>query len=130
MQLLANDLAGLLNSGNTDGFSLTTAPSRPVLDQTGLNGKFDVTMTWGRPQPAGDATIPAPSSPDLLTAIQEQLGLKLEPTTGPVDVLVIDHIEEPSPNWTGAAHAKAKGVSRHPRIQFMPICCPRSAQAM
>jgi uncharacterized protein (TIGR03435 family) len=66
----------------------------PVVDQTGLPGRFDFTLKW-----SSDSASPDPSAaPDLFTAIQQQLGLKLERVKTPVDVMVIDHIERPSPN--------------------------------
>jgi uncharacterized protein (TIGR03435 family) len=76
--------------------------SRPVLDQTGLNGKFDFTIEY-TPDPNGPARNrpnfqPDESGPTFLEALKDQLGLKLESTKGPVDVLVVDHVEEPSPN--------------------------------
>lgn len=88
---------------------------RPVIDRTGLTGKWDFTLTWtpdetqfvslrppGPPPGAnGGAPTPPPpgnGAPDLFTAIQEQLGLKLESTKAPVDVLVIDKVEKPSEN--------------------------------
>jgi len=71
---------------------------RPVLNQTELSGRYDLSLRWT----PDDAPVSAPSSadvpPDIFTAIQEQLGLKLESTKGPVPVLVIDSIEKPSPN--------------------------------
>jgi uncharacterized protein (TIGR03435 family) len=83
---------------------LTTAPGnildRSVLDRTGLNGGFDFTIEY-TPEfngPAPPNFQSDPTGPTFLEALQEQLGLKLVPQTGPVDVLVIDHIEEPSPN--------------------------------
>ena len=67
---------------------------RPVIDKTGLTGRYDVTLKW-----TPDGTEAAPDSPpSIFTATQEQLGLKLESTKGPVETLVIDHVEEPSPN--------------------------------
>ena len=84
--------------------------NRTVLDQTGLKGKYDVTLQWTpddgtAAMPAGlegsspgAAPPPDSSGPSIFTAIQEQLGLKLESTKGPVEVLVIDHIERPSEN--------------------------------
>jgi uncharacterized protein (TIGR03435 family) len=67
---------------------------RPVIDKTGLTGRYDVTLKW-----TPDDTEPAPDAPpSIFTAVQEQLGLKLESTKGPVETLVIDHVEEPSPN--------------------------------
>jgi uncharacterized protein (TIGR03435 family) len=67
--------------------------SHKILDQTGLKGKYDLKLKW--------ASVDDPREPDgpsLFTAIQEQLGLKLESTKAPMDVLVIDHIERPSEN--------------------------------
>lgn len=70
---------------------------RPVVDQTGLAGKWDFTWTWttdeSRVPP--DAINPPPG---LFTAIQEQLGLKLEARKAPAEVLVVDHVEQPSAN--------------------------------
>ena len=77
---------------------LSRAVGRPVLDRTGLTGRWDFLLTYTPDAPlrAGD---PAPGdSPDLFTALQEQLGLKLEATTGPVEMLVIDRIEPPTEN--------------------------------
>jgi uncharacterized protein (TIGR03435 family) len=79
---------------------------RIIVDKTGLTGKYDFTLEWtpegGAPPPAGaspsGAAPPDQPGPDIFTAIQEQLGLKLEPTKGPVDVIVVDHIEKPSAN--------------------------------
>ena len=75
-----------------------------MVDRTGLTGLFDFTLEFA-PQvgpgsrPAPDATASDPSSaPTIFVALQQQLGLKLEPRKGPVDMLVIDHVEEPSPN--------------------------------
>jgi uncharacterized protein (TIGR03435 family) len=74
--------------------------NRPVIDRTGLSGGFDLQLTW-----AADATASAPGSGvddpaglSIFTALKEQLGLKLEATKGPVEVLVIDHVERPSEN--------------------------------
>jgi uncharacterized protein (TIGR03435 family) len=80
---------------------------QPVVDQTGLLGRYDHTLTWTPDETQfggqGARVSPPPvdnpgAPPDLFTAIQEQLGLKLESTKAPVDVLVIDHVEEPTPN--------------------------------
>ena len=79
---------------------------RPVLDQTGLAGRFDFTLKWtpDDSQFAGmGAKIPPPTDsanapPNLYTAIQEQIGLKLDATKAPAEVLVIDHVEKPSEN--------------------------------
>src|ERR1017187_5522934 len=78
---------------------------RPVVDKTGIDGEFDFTLRWtpdesefngmGFRVPVPDGTAPLPG---LFTAIQEQLGLKLEPQKIPAEVLVIDHVERPSEN--------------------------------
>ena len=80
--------------GNILAFDL----KRPVRDETGLQGEFAFTLEWtpglGESGAASDA---GPSSrPSLFAAVQEQLGLKLESTKGPVEVFVIDHVEKPS----------------------------------
>jgi uncharacterized protein (TIGR03435 family) len=73
---------------------------RTVVDQTGLKGAYDFTLTWGREEPvvsdAGQGS--GADAPLLPSAIQEQLGLKLVPTKGQVEVIVIDHVERPSAN--------------------------------
>jgi bla regulator protein BlaR1 len=79
---------------------------RTVLDKTGLTGKYDFTLQWtpdeaqGPPGLPGIDNAPPPESlgPSIFTAIQEQLGLKLESQKGPVEILVIDHAERPSEN--------------------------------
>jgi len=79
---------------------------RPVVDKTGIQGRYDFTLTWtpDETQFAGfGARIPPPSTdpnapPVLFTAIQEQLGLKLESQRAPVQVLVVDKVERPSEN--------------------------------
>jgi bla regulator protein blaR1 len=70
---------------------------RPVVDRTGLAGSFDFTMDFTDTVKAGDAASPSgeADAPSIFTAIQEQIGLKLEPAKGPADVIVIDHIERP-----------------------------------
>jgi uncharacterized protein (TIGR03435 family) len=78
--------------GNILAFDL----KRPVRDETGLNGEFAFKLEWTPGLGESDA---GPSSrPSLFTAVQEQLGLKLESTKGPIEVLVIDHVEKPSEN--------------------------------
>lgn len=78
---------------------------RTVIDKTGLTGNFDIILDWtpdetqamqlppGSTPPPSDAT-----GPSIFTAFQEQLGLKLEPQKGPVEILVIDHAEKPPEN--------------------------------
>jgi uncharacterized protein (TIGR03435 family) len=85
---------------------LTELTGRKVLDETGLKGNYDFSLRWMPdrvPQqpaaPPRDGASPQEfSGPSLFTAVQEQLGLKLTPTKGPVEVLVIDHIERPTEN--------------------------------
>jgi len=80
---------------------LSRMTGRMVVDRTGLTGNFDLTLTFAaeqRSQASPDLPAPDPSAPSLFTALQEQLGLKLESTKGPVDVLVIDHVERPTPD--------------------------------
>ena len=74
--------------------ALSTPLQRVVLDRTGLQGTYDVKLQW-TPAAYGQPDID-PNIPPLSTALQEQLGLKLESTKGPVSVLVIDHVERPS----------------------------------
>jgi uncharacterized protein (TIGR03435 family) len=85
---------------------------RTVLDQTGLKGNYDFTLKWtpepgegmmlggpgGGGTPPEGAPPPDTSGPSIFTAVQEQLGLKLEPTKAPAEVLVVDHVERPSEN--------------------------------
>jgi bla regulator protein blaR1 len=71
---------------------------RPVLDKTGLTGNFNFGIEFTPEEPPTRNFQPDSSGPSFLEALKEQLGLKLEAQTGPVDVLVIDHIEEPSEN--------------------------------
>ena len=67
-----------------------------VIDNTGLDGLFDITLQWTvEDQFTGRG---ASASPTIFAAIQEQLGLRLESTKGPVDVLVVDSAEKPAPD--------------------------------
>jgi len=84
---------------------LTQTLGRTVVDKTeGLKGKYDFMLIWApdeagsSPSSASSSAPPDPTGPSIFTAIQEQLGLKLEPAKGPVDCLVIDHLEQPSEN--------------------------------
>lgn len=98
--------AGNATMGDFAGVMQGAVLDRPVVDQTGLQGRFDFMLKWtpdesqfgalgGKiPPPTDNADAP----PGLFTAIQEQLGLKLESTKAPVEVLVIDHVEKPSEN--------------------------------
>jgi len=88
---------------------LTMQLHRQVVDKTGLTGKYDIDLKFG-PEDGragmmqGDSAAGAPgpvttdSGPSIFTAIEEQLGLKLESTKGPVETVVVDHLELPSEN--------------------------------
>jgi uncharacterized protein (TIGR03435 family) len=101
---------GQLTGGSMPISQLATllAPfvQRVVVDRTGLTGNFDFDLTWTPdqipqgPPPAGAPLLPPvdPNGPSILTAVQEQLGLKLDSTKGPVDVLVVDRVEQPTPD--------------------------------
>lgn len=68
---------------------------RPVIDKTGLTGKYDFNLQW---TPDDGEQKTDPSRPSLFTAAQEQLGLKLESQKGPVEVLIVDRAERPTEN--------------------------------
>jgi uncharacterized protein (TIGR03435 family) len=84
---------------------------RPIIDKTGITGRFDINIEFARPEgtpvfghaePVPPPTPPAetsdePAGPSIFTAIQ-QLGLKLEPAKGPRDFFVVDHVERPTVN--------------------------------
>ena len=74
-----------------------TGIDRPVRDRTGLAGTWDVAIEWSVVS-SDLATPSADSGPTFLQALEEQLGLELQPTRGPVNVLVVDHIERPTDN--------------------------------
>ena len=88
--------------------ALSTVVGRPVADRTGLAGNFDVTLEWtpdpvapslfGRDTAPTQPAAPTDDAVSIFTAIQEQLGLRLSPTQGPVEVVVIDAVERPSPD--------------------------------
>ena len=73
---------------------LSKAVGRVVVDKTGLTGRYDFKLAWA----ADDAQPAEGDPPTLFTAIQEQLGLRLESAKEPVPVLIIDHVEQPTPN--------------------------------
>jgi uncharacterized protein (TIGR03435 family) len=72
--------------------TLTGPVGSPVRDQTGLTRAYDFELEW---VPVG---VPAASGPSIFTAVQEQLGLRLEAGKGPVEILVIDHVEHATQN--------------------------------
>jgi uncharacterized protein (TIGR03435 family) len=90
---------------------LTSILDGPVLDKTGFSGEFDLNLSFtaddalkgfpisGGPGDPGGHRIPTePNLPNIFAALEEQLGLKLAPAKGPVEVLVIDHAERPTTN--------------------------------
>jgi uncharacterized protein (TIGR03435 family) len=88
---------------------LSALLGRPVLDKTGLTGNYDFTLQWTPDKnqksrniiaPEGDPSVAAPASngTTIFAALQEQLGLKLEPGKRAMEVIVIDHVERPSGN--------------------------------
>jgi uncharacterized protein (TIGR03435 family) len=98
-----------INAGNLDMFTelLSHQLGLLIVNKTGLKGNYDFTLKWtpdeGQGQmpggPPADTAPPADASgPSIFTALQEQLGLKLESQKGPVDTIVIDHVERPSEN--------------------------------
>jgi uncharacterized protein (TIGR03435 family) len=76
---------------------------RPVVDRTGMAGRYDLSLAWTPDQSQFNGRVPPATDdpnvlPGLYTAIQEQLGLRLEAVKAPVEVMVIDRVERPSQN--------------------------------
>ncbi len=69
-----------------------------VVNKTGLTGNYDFTLTWAPEPRPGMPANPDAAGPSLFTALEEQLGLKLQPVKAPVDTLIIDHLYQPSGN--------------------------------
>ena len=92
MSLFANGLSQVLG--------------RTVIDKTGLTGRYDFTLEWApdtglpgaRPDGPDAPPPPDPNSPSIFTAIREDLGLRLQSASGPVEIIVIDHVEKPDAN--------------------------------
>lgn len=82
--MLANSLSGVLHN--------------VVTDKTGLSGPYDFELKWSDAVDAANQTANLSDAPALTTAVQEQLGLRLQPDRGPVEVLVVDRVSEPSEN--------------------------------
>jgi uncharacterized protein (TIGR03435 family) len=95
MGMMASSLELLGNMGTSGNID------RPILDKSGVTGKFDF-IEWAPelngPRSPGATFQPDPAGPTFMEALKEQLGLKLDSQKGPVDVIVIDHIEQPSEN--------------------------------
>lgn len=100
MQQFANMLTNIMADANGPAGG---SDARLVIDKTGLSGRFAFTLAW-TPEKIPEGTPPPgippidPNGPRLETALQEQLGLKLQPARSRLDVVVIDSIEEPTPN--------------------------------
>jgi uncharacterized protein (TIGR03435 family) len=99
--------AGVINFGGVPMSvfvqMLSNQTGRQVVDQTGLSGNYDVDLRFSidsvRPRASADGPPPVPDdAPSIFTALQEQLGLKLEPTKTAVERVLIDHIERPEPD--------------------------------
>jgi uncharacterized protein (TIGR03435 family) len=75
---------------------------RPIIDKTGLTGRFDFTLEWARERRTADGAesqvASAPIGPTAVEALRDQLGLKLESTKAAIPILVIDKVERPSEN--------------------------------
>jgi uncharacterized protein (TIGR03435 family) len=82
-------------------YKLSRLLERLVVNNTGLEGNYDFKLEWTPdvgPSAPDDKPVENSLGPSLFSALGEQLGLRLEATKGPVDVLVIDHVERPSEN--------------------------------
>jgi uncharacterized protein (TIGR03435 family) len=84
---------------------LTTTLGRPVLDNTGLAGKYNFKLEWadepgalGKDLPNGDSVAAGASGPSIFTALKEQLGLELQPTRSMADIYIIERLEKPTEN--------------------------------
>lgn len=89
MEMLASSLSGLVGLG------------RPVVDRTGLSGRFDFTLEWAPDSPGpppSEPAAPEPMGPTALEALRDQLGLKVEGMKAPVRILVVDRVARPSEN--------------------------------
>lgn len=87
------------------GFLQRYVLDRPVVDQTNISGKYDFRLNWAPNETQfegrglfSDAQKKTDDAPDLFTAMQEQLGLKFKSARIPVDVLIVDRVEKPTPN--------------------------------
>ena len=94
---VANGTARINGRVSMDTFALMLTSSvfnQRVINRTGLSGEFDLDLRFT----PDSSPAPAPEFPSIFTAVQEQLGLKLEASRGPVEVLVIDSVERPPPD--------------------------------
>jgi bla regulator protein BlaR1 len=81
-----------------DALSDKDQAGRVVLDHTGITGQYDFSLKYTMDIALGTGETASDSAPSLFTALQEQLGLKLEPVKAPIDTIVVDHVERPTPN--------------------------------
>jgi uncharacterized protein (TIGR03435 family) len=88
-QILPDRLEGTNETAANIASFVSFAINQPVMDHTGLNGTYDIKLSYAPPSDPNAAS----NNPDIFTAIQEQLGLKLEPAKVPVEYLVIDHVD-------------------------------------
>jgi uncharacterized protein (TIGR03435 family) len=92
-------LAELQASMERFAFLLSAVTDRPVQDETGLQGLFDISLQWSPENSASpDDAASIPSGPSIYTALPEQLGLKLEPRTASLEYLIVEHAEKPTGN--------------------------------
>ena len=89
--------SGGVNLGEL-AITLSRRVGRPVINRTGLAGEFQFELSWLQDMQAAAAPAAANAGPSLFTALQDQLGLKLESSRGPVEFLVIESVERPTPN--------------------------------
>jgi uncharacterized protein (TIGR03435 family) len=110
--------------------SLTELVGRPVVDRTGLEGSFDGTLTWSpTPDQTGPFREPAPGTPapdagpSLFTALEEQFGLKLQSQRGPVEFLLVESVERPTPNDApgGTPAAPPQAAAPQPTFEVASI---------
>ncbi|HEY2012675.1 MAG TPA: TIGR03435 family protein [Bryobacteraceae bacterium] len=110
MRMGRGQLSGMSAPLSMLATTLSNQLGRPVLDRTGLSGKYDFKLEWtpdpgqgeekpGVPPPGVEAPPPPDANgPSIFTALQEQLGLRLESQKGPMEIIVIDRVEKASEN--------------------------------
>ena len=100
-EVVMRTVQGSWTLNNVDIRWLASRPSRQlkhtVIDRTGIQRRYDFKLEWAREEGGGDTPTDA-NRGSIFTAIQEQLGLKLESGKGPIEILVIDYVEKPSGN--------------------------------
>ena len=131
------------NASMTDfaGFLQRFVSDRPAVDETGLAGKYDLRLNWHPSDLDGANAGNQPSSadtknddlPDIHTALQEQLGLRLEAAKASVEVVVIDTLSKPTANWTQRSFGGFSVVLRTitPNLQSKPAAsCSANVESM